>query len=136
MQVDLDDVRSYSFLSIGCGLLADIDIQSERLRFMGESRYTLWAYYRVIDLKRYRNRLSYIEYSEDEQASCPRKVIEGHFMFIHASFVSHIGTDLYFAPTSCPGDGIIHLAYLEGRDATRANAFRFLLGLENGMPLL
>lgn len=37
----------YSFLSIGWGLLADIDIESERLRMMGGFRFTVWALYRI-----------------------------------------------------------------------------------------
>jgi sphingosine kinase len=28
----------YSFLSIGWGIMADVDIESERLRFLGEPR--------------------------------------------------------------------------------------------------
>ena len=37
----------YSFLSIGWGIMADIDIESERLRAIGESRFTLWALHRI-----------------------------------------------------------------------------------------
>jgi sphingosine kinase len=40
--------RTYcSFLSVGYGLLADIDIESERLRMLGESRFTVWAFARL-----------------------------------------------------------------------------------------
>lgn len=35
--------RILSFLSVGFGLLADIDIESERLRVIGESRFAVWA---------------------------------------------------------------------------------------------
>ncbi len=38
--------RLYSFLSIGTGFLSDCDIESERLRCMGEARFALWALYR------------------------------------------------------------------------------------------
>ena len=37
-----------SFLSIGWGLLADIDIESERLRLLGEARFTIWALARLM----------------------------------------------------------------------------------------
>ena len=37
-----------SFLSIGWGLMADIDIESERLRMIGEARFTVWALARVM----------------------------------------------------------------------------------------
>ncbi|XP_076056458.1 sphingosine kinase 1-like isoform X2 [Oratosquilla oratoria] len=48
-----------SFLSIGYGLLADVDKESERLRFMGEMRFTVWALVRLASLRRYRARISY-----------------------------------------------------------------------------
>lgn len=35
-------------MSIGWGLLADIDIESERLRMIGEARFTVWALARVM----------------------------------------------------------------------------------------
>ena len=37
-----------SFLSVGWGLMADIDIESERLRMIGEARFTVWAVARVM----------------------------------------------------------------------------------------
>lgn len=50
----------YSFLSIGWGLIADIDIESERLRSIGAQRFTLWAIKRLITLRTYRGRLHYL----------------------------------------------------------------------------
>lgn len=40
--------KIYSFLSVGWGLIADIDIESEGLRFIGGSRFVLWSIYRSI----------------------------------------------------------------------------------------
>ncbi|KAM8721633.1 hypothetical protein ACLKA7_007505 [Drosophila subpalustris] len=50
----------YSFLSIGWGLIADIDIESERLRSIGAQRFTLWAIKRLITLRTYRGKLYYL----------------------------------------------------------------------------
>lgn len=41
------DRTIYSFLSIGWGLLADIDIESEHLRIMGGLRFTIWSIVRI-----------------------------------------------------------------------------------------
>ena len=49
----------YSFLSVGWGLLSDIDIESERLWFLGESRFAAWTLVRTFNLKSYRGRLSF-----------------------------------------------------------------------------
>ncbi|XP_017045554.1 sphingosine kinase 1 [Drosophila ficusphila] len=50
----------YSFLSVGWGLIADIDIESERLRSIGAQRFTLWAIKRLITLRTYKGRVSYL----------------------------------------------------------------------------
>ena len=49
----------YSFLSVGWGLLSDIDIESERLRFLGEPRFTVWSLLRTMNLRSYKGRLSF-----------------------------------------------------------------------------
>ncbi|CAG0916316.1 unnamed protein product [Notodromas monacha] len=52
--------RTYcSFLSVGHGLLADIDIESEKLRVLGETRFTVWAVARLANLRTYRCRVSF-----------------------------------------------------------------------------
>ncbi|KFM61776.1 Sphingosine kinase 2, partial [Stegodyphus mimosarum] len=61
----------YSFLSIGWGLMADIDIESERLRAIGEARFAVWAVIRAIGLRKYKGKLSYLPvhgYKPDQPA--------------------------------------------------------------------
>ncbi|XP_067136663.1 sphingosine kinase 1-like [Centruroides vittatus] len=50
----------YAFLSVGWGIMADIDIESEKLRAIGEARFTVWALVRALGLRKYRGRLSYL----------------------------------------------------------------------------
>ncbi|XP_054734825.1 sphingosine kinase 1 isoform X1 [Anastrepha obliqua] len=50
----------YSFLSIGWGLISDIDIESERLRSLGYQRFTIWTLHRLISLRTYRGKVSYL----------------------------------------------------------------------------
>lgn len=49
----------WSFLSIGWGLLADIDIDSEWLRSLGELRFTIYGLLRSVTSASYRGKLSY-----------------------------------------------------------------------------
>lgn len=49
----------YSFLSIGWGFIADIDIESERIRMLGSPRFTIWSIARLIG----KNRRSYALFS-------------------------------------------------------------------------
>ena len=55
--------------SVFWGLVADIDIDSEVLRWMGDVRFTIWSLLKVLKGTRYRARLSYIpcdpEFTED-----------------------------------------------------------------------
>ena len=66
----------YSFLSAGWGFISDVDIESEKLRWMGDTRYqesmtllistrdfrfSLWSAYALANLKLYRGRLSYLQ---------------------------------------------------------------------------
>lgn len=46
--VDCMDGRKYSFLSVTWGLIADVDIESERFRALGNARFTVGALAKVI----------------------------------------------------------------------------------------
>ena len=50
----------FSFLSVGWGFLADIDIESERLRAIGGQRFTVWSIARLIGLRTYRGTVSFL----------------------------------------------------------------------------
>lgn len=54
----------FSFLSVGWGLLADIDIESERLRAIGGQRFTVWSVARLIGLRTYKGKISYLPYNK------------------------------------------------------------------------
>lgn len=66
----------YSFLSIGWGLMADIDIESERLRAFGEARFAVWGVIRAIGLRKYKGKLSYLPVSGFEPGKATKAVIE------------------------------------------------------------
>lgn len=55
----------YSFLSVGWGLLADIDIESERLRAIGAQRFTIWSLLRLATLRTYKGTVSYLPISKE-----------------------------------------------------------------------
>ncbi|XP_049862628.1 sphingosine kinase 2-like isoform X1 [Schistocerca gregaria] len=59
VRVETKSQIMFSFLSVGWGLLSDIDIESEKLRAIGGQRFTVWSVARLIGLRTYRGRLSY-----------------------------------------------------------------------------
>ena len=79
----------YSFLSLSWGLVADVDINSESLRWMGEARFTVSGLSRVATKKLYRGRLSMllanqdhdgIDVENDMHASESGKYVDGYNM--------------------------------------------------------
>jgi len=56
--------RLYSFLSFEWGLVADADIGSEHLRWMGESRFTVQAIIRLLFRRNYHGKVSYLPCQE------------------------------------------------------------------------
>ena len=50
----------YSFLSVAWGIVSDADIESERLRALGGARFAVMGLFRIIKLRTYRGRLTYL----------------------------------------------------------------------------
>lgn len=53
------------------GYIADVDIESERFRFMGDTRFTVGALLALFKKKTYRGRLHYLPLEEDENLNQP-----------------------------------------------------------------
>ncbi|KAI5719700.1 hypothetical protein M8J76_013577 [Diaphorina citri] len=65
----------FSFLSIGWGLLADIDIESERIRAVGSQRFAIWSVARLIGLRTYQGTLSYLPVPEHKLAQHRKRAV-------------------------------------------------------------
>ncbi|RZF36056.1 hypothetical protein LSTR_LSTR005872 [Laodelphax striatellus] len=65
VRVQTESQVYFSFLSIGWGLLSDIDVESERLRAIGSQRFTIWSVARLIGLRTYKGRLSFVRIPAD-----------------------------------------------------------------------
>jgi sphingosine kinase len=48
IEAEYEKHKIYSFLSTFWGVIADCDINSEVLRWMGSARFTVWGAYRVL----------------------------------------------------------------------------------------
>jgi sphingosine kinase len=48
IETEYEKHKIYSFLSTFWGVIADCDINSEVLRWMGSARFTVWGAYRVL----------------------------------------------------------------------------------------
>lgn len=52
--------RVHGFLELMWALIADVDLESEHLRWAGSSRFTLMAVARVLKLRKYKGKLHYL----------------------------------------------------------------------------
>lgn len=65
-----------SFLSVGMGFLSDVDIQSEKLRFMGEPRFLVYGLYKLAKLKSFKAVVSFKRFDTGQDKSSNRNGIE------------------------------------------------------------
>ncbi|XP_072568279.1 sphingosine kinase 1 isoform X1 [Paramormyrops kingsleyae] len=79
--------RLFSFLSLAWGFVADVDIESEKYRYVGTARFTVGTLVRLASLRVYEGRLAYLPVEECPapcQASPPP-----HGLGICSSFFCH-----------------------------------------------
>ncbi|KAG8565641.1 hypothetical protein GDO81_012932 [Engystomops pustulosus] len=120
--------RIFSFLSLAWGFISDVDIESEKYRFMGYARFSIGTFVRLTALRTYRGRLSYLPASSEEKdttcnggsSSSDSKetqilvdsllvpldqpvpshwhTVEDQFVLVLALYQSHLGAEHFTAP--------------------------------------
>lgn len=115
--------KSYiSFLTFTWGLIADCDLDSECLRWLGSLRQDIWAVYRgILFPKVYRAKFSYLppeKHTVGEPVSMPEfgkplpedwVTIEDDFRVFWVSNVSHPAYNMHLCPMSKMNDGLFHI---------------------------
>lgn len=130
VKVKLDNRSNiWSFLSLGWGLLADIDIESEFLRKFGAVRFTIFGLWKCLSSKVYKGTLSYLQATDNNQDNWTN--IHDVFTCVYAVYQSHISRDANFAPTSTLSDGLIYLTYVRGKLSCKQTA-TFLTSIADG----
>ncbi len=105
-------------------MIADIDIESERIRFLGVLRNDIWGAWRVLNLRNYRAKFSYLPanmenvevsmnktYYPDINSDVPPtwKTIEDDFILFWASQVTHAAHNVLQSPGSKLQDGVFRV---------------------------
>ena len=138
--------RTYtSFLTYSWAFIADVDIESELIRFMGILRNDIWAVWRLICLRSYRARFSYVPNTssfdvEKDFLELNEKVpsnwitIKDDFIMFWASQVSHASTTTFQSPHSKLQDGLFTILIIR-KPCSKLELLKILLGLENGTHL-
>ena len=160
-QVTYDKSKTkVGFLSLGWGMISDIDIESEDLRFLGDLRFTLWALHRIANLRKYHGKLSYLRASQSDpeleienlesmiskeplslQERMPKdlnaplpdgwETEEEGFICVYVCNLAFIGATEILAPGAKMNDGLLWLVIVRNR-LSRIDLLNMLTSVEKG----
>jgi len=106
MDINIISTSKENIASINCicfGLVGDVGIVAESLRFLGKTRYDAAAFWYL--LKGFRQRMSITSIDKDGA----RKTTEGEFLTAGANHTQHFGTKLRVTPHAQFDDGLMDL---------------------------
>lgn len=143
---DLADVETKkhkckSFLILGWGLISDIDILSESMRFLGESRLYLAAVYFIAKRRLYRGRISIYTGDSSNLNSLPPLnepipsstnwlTIEGDFALVLVLQTSHCSASMLSSPNSKMDDELFQIFIVQS--ISRSSLLNILLTFDSG----
>lgn len=127
-----------SFLFLAWGLIADVDILSESMRYLGETRLYIAAVYFMLRRRYYSGRLRMKLLPEAPVPDCMNMTegpdgfttIESPFLMIWAMQTSHSGITIHSGPGVRPDDGVFTVAVVQ--TMTRLQMVDLLLGIDEG----
>eukprot|EP01135_Chromosphaera_perkinsii_P003587 Nk52_evm45s248 gene=Nk52_evmTU45s248 len=142
----------YSHLSLTWALIADIDIESEKYRWMGGARFTFAGIARILKLRKYKGSLSYLphdsentqeensvdfpqpKYSLDANGNPPKnwEKIEADFSLFSAMNVGWINTDMFITPYASNNDGCIDIVYGRHEETKPTSLLSIMADFESG----
>lgn len=131
-----------SFLTYSYGLVADIDLESEVLRFIGDARILVYAVWKIMTFNIYLGRLSYLPANANVNDNVPKSLeeplpdkdwitVEDQFITIWASHVTHASYDLHNSPQSKIDNGVFEIMLLK-YPISRMKLIQVFLDFETG----
>ena len=138
-----------SFLCMGWAIVSDVDIESERLRCLGSLRFTVGALQRIVFLRDYPGRLSYLPATGAGGAATPPRsgavalgeplpegwvTLEDRFVMVWICQTSHAAHDMHTSPDSLLDDGVFTILLLR-HTISRFELLSMFLAIEDGTHL-
>ena len=153
--ITTDQQRYHSFLLLGWGLIADIDLKSEGMRWMGETRLYMAAVYFAMRHRRYRGRLYFytgtvphiLTNGTTTAANIPTvtlppldqeidtttggwEVLDGAFLLVWVVQTSHCTTNTYSGPGVHIDDGLFTVFVVD--DMGTGELLQLLVAMDTG----
>lgn len=154
--VEQNGRRYYSALSVSWGFVSDVDIESDRLRFFGSFKNTIYTLIRILSLRHYKGQLSYIpvpNWTPDPKNECQSlaecsfcsnkkletktpqtQIIEDEFVLFWAMNVVWASHDLKPTPHAHLSDGAMDLL-IARKGISRSQLLRAFLLCASGKHL-
>jgi sphingosine kinase len=109
--------KIYSFLSIAWAFISKCDLESEKIRFIGSARFTIWGVYYLLFQKNYFGTFSYAnEEKIDQDFKYPslRSELDSkyftteskNFAYFYSSLLEYPSYNLRVFPKALPDDGM------------------------------
>jgi len=114
MRISKGDTISYAFNIIAWGIASDVNIRADKLRWIGNSRYSLSAIISILNLKK---RTILLRLDND--------TVDGNAILFIALNTIHTGKGMKMAPHAKLNDGLMDLLLL--RDASRLRILKIFL---------
>ena len=128
----------YSCLSLAWGLVSEIDIESEKLKFLGALRFDIYALILMSLLRTYKGRFSYLPHADfnpiKENSSSTWQVIEDDFIFLWAMNTPWAAHDMNVTPYASINDGAIDVLVMR-QGTSRWELLQALLRCGKGQHL-
>lgn len=146
----------YSVLSLAWGFVADVDLESEKYRRLGEFRFTLGTFLRLVTMRIYQGQLAYLPVGNaaSKMAASPALVREGpvdthlvpleepvpshwtvvpeqDFVLVLVLLHTHLSTEMFTAPMGRCEAGAMHLFYVRA-GVSRIMLLRLFLAMQKG----
>jgi sphingosine kinase len=131
----------YSCLSLAWGLSSDVDIESEKLKFLGSLRFDFYALILICLMRTYKGRLAFIPHPDcqlSQQSKISQQgewyIIEDEFIFLWAINTPWAAHDMKPAPYAQLNDGAIDVLIMR-KGTSRLELLQALLRVGKGQHL-
>ena len=120
MALQFSNHLEYSINILGWGLVSDIAILAEKLRFIGQMRYDFASLYYILKLKK-----------RDCTLIVDNKIYTDKYIFLLIQNTIHTGKGMKAAPNALLDDGLIDIVFVN-KKATRLQLIKLLAKLSSG----
>ncbi|KAI3382647.1 hypothetical protein SNEBB_005390 [Seison nebaliae] len=128
---DLNNIL-YSVVNIEWGYFSDVDLESEKLRFLGGKRFDIYAMLRLISFRRYAAELHYMPHNDLERVE---RIKRDDFVFVFATLITHAAPHLMLLKDMTFDEPFILLLWATQEKLNRKYLFKKFMSIRHGFDL-